>query len=140
VKGDTRKVRVYQCLDRCDFTNKWVEADSRRRQGVPAPLCWLLAALQWAASYPLSTGKLSSDGMASGRHSHGSRSHSPPPQFPILQPSPGCIASIRSSHLQIRPVLGHTGGDQAGATTSFLKSSLVRFFTSKRGNWQPQPV
>jgi hypothetical protein len=24
--------------------------------------------------------------------------------------------------------------------SSVLKSSLVRFFTSKRGNWQPQPV
>jgi hypothetical protein len=25
-------------------------------------------------------------------------------------------------------------------TSSVLKSSLVRFFASKRGNWQPQPV
>jgi len=24
--------------------------------------------------------------------------------------------------------------------TSVLKSSLVRFFSPKRGNWQPQPV
>jgi hypothetical protein len=24
--------------------------------------------------------------------------------------------------------------------SSVLKSSLVRFFTSKRGNWKPQPV
>jgi hypothetical protein len=29
---------------------------------------------------------------------------------------------------------------QAETTASVLKSSLVRFFTSKRGNWQPQPV
>jgi hypothetical protein len=29
---------------------------------------------------------------------------------------------------------------QLSGILSVLKSSLVRFFTSKRGNWQPQPV
>ena len=45
----------------------------------------------------------------------------PPPQFHIPQLSPGCITSIQSSHPQPGPVLGHTGGDQAGAMTIVTK-------------------
>ena len=45
----------------------------------------------------------------------------PPPQFHIPRLSPGRITSIRSSHPQLGPALGHIGGDQAGATTIVMK-------------------
>ena len=52
------------------------------------------------------------------------RTHLPPPS-PIPRPFPGRIASTRSSHPRLGPALGHTGGDQAGATTIVTKRTTT---------------
>ena len=97
---------------------KYLEGNFVRRGAAMSPP-WL--------TYPMNAGKLSSDGIASGRQSRGSRSRSPPATIPRshrFYPTPSPPPSVRETNRRLRIESEQRRRDELMSGYARLKDTL----------------